>query len=517
LKELPANAASVYSGGADPLTAHDHWRSRAFEWTFLGLFALLLAMVTARHQMWEDELQAWLIVRDSSTLAELFHNLRYEGHPALWYLILYIPAHLSWNPIWMQVINFAIAVTTAWLILSARTLHWAFRVLATFSFFVFFQYGVVARSYMLTAMLLIAAVRCMVGERQHKELAIVFLALAIDTHFYAIPIAMVFAFQMLPIDKLKSRRDCGKLFRDHKFQAACAVLFASVLIAYFTIRPPADIYTKHGLEKHSVAYNVLWTESRAWQAFVPPDRLTDRMSWLRSDLYPFGPPAGFSLALFLLFAGALRTARARLIFLAASAFELVVMSLVYPPALWHFGLFFITFILASLVDAVPLTDRTGGMRLLHSIALVAAFLILGLQTVRAATRSREDWKGAYSYAKQTSDWLVQSGLDKEPMVFMPYRSGPAVIGYMQRPSAHYPACRCVGSFAVLKTGVDAERIVTENELEDLSGPSHLPVIVVSGSELPAETLRSLRVQELRTFSGSHEAKENYYVYQRLSQ
>ena len=273
---------------------------------------------------------------------------------------------------------------------------------------------------------------------------------------------------MLPVEQLKSWSDCVKLSRERKFQAACAVLFGSVLIAYLTIRPPADAYTYHGLEEHSLAYNLLSTESRAWQAFIPPNHLTARVSWLGAYPRSLVPFAGFSLALFLLFAAALRSGRARSAFLTASAFELVVMALVYRPVLWHYGLFFVTFILASLVDTVPLAERTSRPRLLRAVSIAAVFAILGLQTVSTVTQSRNDWNGAYSYAKQTSYWLMQSGLDKEPMVIMPYSYGAAMIGYMQRPSAYYPACRCVGSFFVYRAGVDAMRVVTEDELVDLS-------------------------------------------------
>src|ERR1700737_4773169 len=54
------------------------------------LAALAIAgFALARHAMWFDELQAWNIARASGSLPDLFHHLRYEGHPAAWYLGLY--------------------------------------------------------------------------------------------------------------------------------------------------------------------------------------------------------------------------------------------------------------------------------------------------------------------------------------------------------------------------------------------------------------------------------------------
>ena len=75
---------------------------KAIVYGLLGLFAILLALVTSRHAMFGDEAQAWLIARDSGNLLELAHHLRYEGHPALWYLLIYLPAHLSASLVWMS-------------------------------------------------------------------------------------------------------------------------------------------------------------------------------------------------------------------------------------------------------------------------------------------------------------------------------------------------------------------------------------------------------------------------------
>src|SRR5690242_13054728 len=53
------------------------------------VFFVLCLLRTLAHVMWRDELQAWMIARESHSLAELFYNARYEGHPALWFLLLY--------------------------------------------------------------------------------------------------------------------------------------------------------------------------------------------------------------------------------------------------------------------------------------------------------------------------------------------------------------------------------------------------------------------------------------------
>ena len=48
-----------------------------------AVYALVLSFALFHHEMWCDEIQAWLLARDSANVFELFRNLKYEGHPSL--------------------------------------------------------------------------------------------------------------------------------------------------------------------------------------------------------------------------------------------------------------------------------------------------------------------------------------------------------------------------------------------------------------------------------------------------
>ena len=50
---------------------------------YLAFNGLLLA----RHEPWRDEANVWLMARELSP-AGLFAEIRYQGHPCLWYLIV---------------------------------------------------------------------------------------------------------------------------------------------------------------------------------------------------------------------------------------------------------------------------------------------------------------------------------------------------------------------------------------------------------------------------------------------
>jgi hypothetical protein len=54
----------------------------------LSCAAILQIALIATHRPWFDEWQGLLIARQTPTLASMFEQLHYEGHPQLWYLVL---------------------------------------------------------------------------------------------------------------------------------------------------------------------------------------------------------------------------------------------------------------------------------------------------------------------------------------------------------------------------------------------------------------------------------------------
>ena len=65
------------------------WLDRPRNWIACALAVLILqTALVLTHQPWLDEWQALQISLQSPTITALLENLRYEGHPPLWYLIL---------------------------------------------------------------------------------------------------------------------------------------------------------------------------------------------------------------------------------------------------------------------------------------------------------------------------------------------------------------------------------------------------------------------------------------------
>jgi hypothetical protein len=119
---------------------------------FVAYVAMMCVFVPL-HEPWVDEAQAWLLARDLSLSSLVFHALRHEGHPALWYLLLWIPTHLHASYALIDWISAAIAATGVWVLLRFAPFPFYLRALLPFTFFLGYQYSVVARSYVLFPLL----------------------------------------------------------------------------------------------------------------------------------------------------------------------------------------------------------------------------------------------------------------------------------------------------------------------------------------------------------------------------
>ena len=168
-------------------------------------YALLLFFATLKHTFWRDEAEAWMVARSSSTVLSLLHNSRYEGHPPLWYLVLYGLSRFSWNPDWMKLPNFLFAIVAVGLILTAFRLSLPVRLGLIFSYYMLFEYGLLTRNYMFGIVFLLAAVTVL--RRRDEAAAGVWVPILLSplrAHVAARAARLVLRLPLLPVHALRS-------------------------------------------------------------------------------------------------------------------------------------------------------------------------------------------------------------------------------------------------------------------------------------------------------------------------
>ena len=129
-------------------------KKKYFNYIILFFYIISLSTIAHHHEPWADEAQAWLLARDSNIPDLFIKYLPNDGHPGLWHLILMIPAKLNFPYFTLNIISIIIATMGTYIFLKYSPFPKIIKVLFPFSYFIFYQYAVVARNYVLLPLLL---------------------------------------------------------------------------------------------------------------------------------------------------------------------------------------------------------------------------------------------------------------------------------------------------------------------------------------------------------------------------
>ena len=120
--------------------------------SLLAVYSLLTLIGVFCHENWADECQAWVIVRDND-LAGIFDALKYEGHPPLWYMILFPFVKLGFPLVTLSLISWFISVVTAYLVMMKSPFNTGMKAIIIFSCGFLFYNSVISRVYCVIVLL----------------------------------------------------------------------------------------------------------------------------------------------------------------------------------------------------------------------------------------------------------------------------------------------------------------------------------------------------------------------------
>jgi len=317
------------------------------------LIALQIALILT-HDAWRDELQSLMLAEHSGSLRELVANLRYEGHPALWYLVLRAAAPLGGSET-LKLVQLAVALSTIAIVWTRAPFSPWTRLLILASYLLLFEWGAIARSYGLGAALYFAFLA--LNRRPLAAYLLLGLVANISAHF--LMLAGVSALFLLLDDK--KRRIAGP---------ALFAVFALVAVA--TAWPAGDASAPVTLPP------------------TLPERLAAALDSLSGALMPLDPTAipprwenlpqpaslivGPLVPLVGVFAFARRSGLAAALFIALCAAILAFTLFVYPAMTRHTGVIFLFLIGIEWM----LAERDRGPLAPFSRAWIALLAICGI-------------------------------------------------------------------------------------------------------------------------------------------
>jgi len=325
-------------------------------------YAAVAGAAIARHEPWADEAQSWLLARDAG-LVELWGRLlHYEGTAGLWQTLLHFLIALGLPYSGMNVVSGLVGLAGAVVLVWKAPFPLAVRMALPFTYFLSYQFAVIARSYALLPVLLFGCAALYPTRDRHRWWFVAMLCLmtAVSVHGMALAGAIALL-------ALAGTSDWRKV-------AGPAVVFLAVMAAMAAAARPADDGTFVTGWNWDVSHFVE-TSQRAFAAAFTGE-------WISSVLLAVA-------SLPVLWVGGTWW-----FFALASLALCGIDSVVYAQA-WHFGILYLAWLFAMWVACA----RARRIAPLASALLAVLILIHGYWSVRAIGY---DWEHAYSASRDAA-------------------------------------------------------------------------------------------------------------------
>ena len=463
------------------------------------LYVVVLCIFIPFHEPWADEAQAWALSRDLSIPSLLFHFLRHEGHPALWYLLLWFPIHLGLPYSLFGWLSGAIAAGGIWVLLRYAPFPFYLRALLPFTFFLAYQYAIVARSYVLFPLL--AFIIAHLYLRQKPLAMAVALSLLANTSLHGTLIALAFA--GLYANRLRKLNRTQRPPAQQLWSAA-AIFFASILLVAICLWPTAGALPQFSPAVTRVIDRLSIPESTPVEPIPPP---VPQSTPAAKDNQAAPPPAAsapglarlktapsilgyafaksWKIALLFQLAVLVYLARCHALGLATPFIVLAAFLVFVYRAPWHLGLLWVTTVMVLWVAWDQAAPHIPAATLQNAVGVSLALLCV-LQLPWTADALLYDLRHATSPDKATAAYL--SALPPDTRI--------AGFGMSVGVQPYFPHNIFYNQpFAFAYLGRDRPKPTIQQSLQQ-------PADVIVADPLQAEEIKSENYRQTAEFCGS---------------
>jgi hypothetical protein len=434
-------------------------------------FALVLVLIFSclgivgilNHEMWADELHAWLIGRDSSNLWELWYNCRNDGHPILWHACTYLLNAITDDARAMQFFHLALAGISLYVFARYSPFSRLHKVLFSFGYFPFYEYAIISRQYVFGVLFLFSFCALYGTRRKSYLLLSTAVAMLANTSLFGAILAISLALALIVDAAFDTRtRESLPQRRLDVLLSALIVLAGLVFSVAKMIPPPGEGFPAPWRTDFSIL-KLAKVITAIWNSYVPLPNFFTAQFWNTNIFDYFYPhllnvvgPVHVLLALMLLAlatAYLVRTPVALFCYLCGTFGTLLFMYAKYFGYLRHHGHLFILLIASlwlshwygktdlpcRMLDRISLWVH-GRSRFLLTI-LLSANLAAGLYAYSM------DLARPFSASSAVADLVRSRALEKNVIAAYPdWLALP--FAYHFRRKIFYPNIGRLGSFVV---------------------------------------------------------------------
>ena len=498
-----------------------------FESLLLLVFFALGLLGILNHAMWRDELNGWLIARDSTSLGEFWNNIRYEGHPILWYACLYLLNQITQNAIAMQLFHLLLASIGMGLFIYFSPFSRLQKLLFTLGYLPIYEYLLISRNYAIGVLFLFAF--CTLFQTRQKSylwLALI-LAFLANTNAYCLLITIALTITLI-FEYISSK------YLDLKINASLQNALSSLLIVTVGISislllliPPGDSTLQGGADQWFLQWDFHRFNqalTRIWNSYilvlVPGDSKP-------LDVFLFAIISlgilSFTITIFLEYPIVLCS------YLIGTGGIVLFTYLKFLGSARHYGHLYLILITAFWLTKFysPSTLLTQFIIKINSkttsiftrwlswtkkYKTTFIMIILYAQLAAGIVSFSRDIFLPYSASRETARYIQENYLNDYLIIGSEDFAISPISGYLQK-KIYYPETQQQGSFVLFN---QQRKIVNDQEIlvqvEKLIEQNQKPVLLILNHPLNVSQ-SGLTIKKIREFTHSFIGNEVYYLYQ----
>ncbi len=472
-------------------------------------FIVLFLVQLAHHEMWRDELNAFGIALASPTLSSLFWHIHYEGHPWLWYFLLWIVTRLTTSLVGMRILQALIGISVYVIIGLGSPFSRREKILLFLCYFISFEYTVVSRMYGVMLLLLLIYIRQRALHPERVLTGALLLGFMASTDIVGILLSGAL-FVEYSFSALTPENGASTPVRQ-RVALGAAIYLGLTAVSVWSLIPSPNVSwrtTEHPLEyardlKH-LGEVVVRSVAMPYFPEFQPGSFWNVVTTRHNPLLLLSPFVPLVLGgYYLLF----RPRRNLLLLIGLTILASVAFGhLIYTGSLRHYGITFLAF-LAALWLLRSQTSRLPWI----------AWALLGLTAIGGLYAGVEAWLRPFSNSGVTARWLIANDLDRAPLVGAPDVLVVSVAELLNRP-IYMLDCNCSDTYLLFSKRRDSfNRSQIPDRLEMAARAIHetsflyLGMRPFTGDEESALRNKALMAQPLASFTGA-QVDEDFLVY-----
>jgi len=511
---------------------------KIFQENFRPAFTLPHALIAAlyfavsifgilHHEMWLDEMHHFLLARDSTGIVNLAYNARYDGHPLLWDLLVYLLTRFTHNPLYMQLLNIFISLTAVIIFLRYAPFTDLFKFLFVFSYFMLYEYNIISRNYAISALFLFISCSLIFAERRNYAVIFLSLVLLCCTHLFSLfcAVSLFIVTSILYLREHKNSKS-GLL-------TLWILLFTLILafILWSIIPPPDHFLHQYDTDPYFSFKRIGKGFSIFFKGFYPLPDFLKYHTWNTNLVVDYAKNFGVVLSIICLIIPFILFQRKPLaLFVFYSASILISIFIWWSPMVAserYFGFIFLLLVVSlwfsyylpekKFLFSGKSHERLSKFSKRFDIPFVYSILII--QLISAVIAYTSDVVKPFSEGKQLSDYLIKNNLADHTIAVSNQSAGPPISAYLDK-KLFYPETNQFGTFCKWNTNpfviskeelISRVRKITSDTLilavndSMLSVPAKPNIMVYSDD--------SINIFYLTKFEQALVRAENYWLYE----